>query len=429
MIFYGALILTLALLVGMATRRYYLGSTGPFLYDDEKTFRDGTPYRGLQGGNVNISGGGGNPSGADDNVFLDDDGINIVIPDSEQLANYQEITFEDTNGNILGGMAFLSSILLGYGTLYLRSQGEISIGVQKRNVAIRSEEGYIKCLNLPISDPGEPGALWYDQGTLKVSGEPTRNVYYTDEGAGEVRVFDLLAGTDNLVASPGGVLRWVAVSQDLDYVYYCNYNGIFRRSIGGGIEETVVDTSGTANDQPFGLALDDNLDRMFWTDQGSFELFRSNRTGGSVVSLLGSPMAEARGIGLHRENQEVYVGVHDSGIEKYNYDGSGAATPVTAQRAIGIAIDETRGHLYWTVNNAGEIRRSNLDGTDEVVFSTDPDIPYGLTYEPLEDKLYFADNGLNAICEIERIGATFSQIVTGLNTPRAVATDFRNVGG
>ena len=96
------------------------------------------------------------------------------------------------------------------------------------------------------------------------------------------------------------------------------------------------------------------------------------------------------------------------------------------QNATSLAIDMAGGKLYWTEKTGkrtGRIRRANLDGTNVRLVKKLTSVPYGITLDTVNGKLYLT----NAYGKIQRLnvdGSNFQpNLITDLDTPRHLVLD------
>ena len=96
------------------------------------------------------------------------------------------------------------------------------------------------------------------------------------------------------------------------------------------------------------------VNRMYWTDDGTDKIQRSNLDGSGVEDLVTS----------------------DDGLEDLG----------------GIALDVSGGKMYWTEAGAAKIQRSNLDGSDvENLVTTGLEGPFGIALDVSGGKMYWTD--------------------------------------
>ena len=92
-------------------------------------------------------------------------------------------------------------------------------------------------------------------------------------------------------------------------------------------------------DDPYGIVLDVAGGKMYWTDNGTDKIQRSNLNGSVVSDLVATGLSNPRGI----------------------------------------ALDAAGGKLYWTDKGTDKIQRSNLDGSGvEDLVTTGLEEPFGI---------------------------------------------------
>ena len=96
------------------------------------------------------------------------------------------------------------------------------------------------------------------------------------------------------------------------------------------------------------------------------------------------------------------------------------------KNATSLAVDIAGGKLYWTEKTGkrtGRIRRANLDGTNVRLVKKLTSVPYGITLDTVNGKLYLT----NAYGKIQRLnvdGSNFQpNLITDLDTPRNLVLD------
>gem|GEM_PF-5797938 len=108
-------------------------------------------------------------------------------------------------------------------------------------------------------------------------------------------------------------------------------------------------------------------------------------------------------------------------------DGSHTATVVSGlQLAIGVAVDQVNGYLYYSDDNAGTITRSDLNGANGTVIVNGTS-PAGLALDVSAGKLYWADVSANAIMRADLDGSNPQTLNTDpIQSPINLALDPAN---
>ena len=98
----------------------------------------------------------------------------------------------------------------------------------------------------------------------------------------------------------------------------------------------------------------------------------------------------------------------------------------SAQNVTSLAVDLTDGKVYWTEktsNNAGKVRRANMDGSNLEDVKSFEGVPHGIAIDASNSKVYVT-NSLGKIQRMSYDGSNFqSDLITGLNSPIHIALD------
>ena len=253
------------------------------------------------------------------------------------------------------------------------------------------------------------------------SGE--RTLYFTDADNGDTAVGKILrtnlGGTDLTALVPPGLSpRFIELNLLTGKMYWTDIGGISRANLDGSELETdliraglapmgialerwrnrvywtdeslgliqraditqrAVETVVAGLQAPRGLALDDGAQKIYWTDMDTHKVQRANLDGSDVEDLVVVPNSWPQGIALDVPGGRMYWVAFDGWLRSAQLDGSFAVQHFYTGSAIGLALDAASGKVYWTNSADGEIRRANLDGSDqEVLVSTDIDTPWGI---------------------------------------------------
>ena len=151
---------------------------------------------------------------------------------------------------------------------------------------------------------------------------------------------------------------------------------------------------------PLGLAIHNN--QIYWTDNGTQKIHRSDLDGSNVTDLVDSDDGLNYPNGLTTHNDQLYWAdfVFNNKIQRSNLDGSGVTDLVDSDDGLanptGVTIHNDR--LYWTDSGTQKIQRANLDGSNvtDLVDSDDGlDAPNDLTIH--NDQIYWTDSGTDKI--------------------------------
>lgn len=108
-----------------------------------------------------------------------------------------------------------------------------------------------------------------------------------------------------------------------------------------------------------GIALDPGAGRMFYTVTSTDFLWSADLDATNATPLVSSSSGLALGVAVDPENGRVYFS--EVGVQSADLDGS-AIAPVVADSAAGIALDLTKGMIYWANLTEGKIKRAPIGG-------------------------------------------------------------------
>ena len=166
---------------------------------------------------------------------------------------------------------------------------------------------------------------------------------------------------DNIWSISGGR---IALDVAGGKMYWTNgeTNSISRANLdGSNAEEVLKLLVGT----PLDIALDVAGGKMYWTQwEGNASISRANLDG-SNVELLINP-GDRRGIALDVAGGKMYWTDGREGIGMANLDGSNVTNFETPDFTMGdIILDLHNGRMYWVDGEGSELRRGNLDGSQQ----------------------------------------------------------------
>lgn len=192
----------------------------------------------------------------------------------------------------------------------------------------------------------------------------------------------------------------------------------------------VVDIYSTVSSFLNGIAMDFNARKLYWTEF-SQEIRRADPDGSNSETLVDTCCPE--GIALDNSEGKMYWTFHVdfiSGIQRANMDGSSSETivPLDSDNVNGITFDPVESKIYWTHVSRGWISRSNLDGSDlEMPWMDGLQKPFDIVVDHLDRKIYWT--GVSSSGKIQRTnldGSNTIDILSGLSFPLGIALDINN---
>ena len=159
------------------------------------------------------------------------------------------------------------------------------------------------------------------------------------------------------------------------HIYWTDeQNRIRRANLDGSNIETLISSDENETSVPFGLALDVDGGKIYWTEKlgrNDGRIRRANLDGSDIETLIPSPSSEfysPSDIALDVDGGKMYW-MNDAtilirgNIRRANLDGSNIETLITGLSAPSdLALDVDGGKIYWT--DRDDILRANLDGSD-----------------------------------------------------------------
>ncbi|HHP7239261.1 T9SS type A sorting domain-containing protein [Longibacter sp.] len=194
---------------------------------------------------------------------------------------------------------------------------------------------------------------------------------------------------------------------------------------------------------PVGLAVDPSAGHVYWTDLKTNSLRRANLDGSAETVLIDN-LAESvlddagrfaglADVAVDASRGKVYwSNVATGSIQRANLDGSGLDTVVSGLASpVGLDIDPAGGKVYWAhlSDTAADrkIQRANLDGSSVEDLITGLTLPQDVAIDATAGVLYWADPEDQVIRRANLDGSGVADVLTGLNAPAGLAVD--PVGG
>ncbi|WP_317979150.1 InlB B-repeat-containing protein [Paenibacillus glycanilyticus] len=202
---------------------------------------------------------------------------------------------------------------------------------------------------------------------------------------------------------------------------------------GSGVTKFYDSATGT----PQGIAVDPINKKLYYSDPHTSvgKIYKSELDGSNAVVLLAG--VNANSIALDLIHNKMYFteayGSHFQ-VSMANIDGTNVQVIYTSATGTpkGIAVDPEGGFLYYSDahSTVAKIFRSNLDGSDAIVFKSGVNA-YNLALDKLHGKIYYAEsNSPNFQVSVANLsdGSNAQVIYTSATgTPQSVAVD--PVGG
>ena len=183
------------------------------------------------------------------------------------------------------------------------------------------------------------------------------------------------------------------------------------------------------------IALDLTGGQIYWTETDTGKIRRANLEGTNVEDLI-TGLAGPSAIALDMVSRKIYwtdqrwdssIGaISASKIQRANLNGSNVQDVVTGLGiAEGIALNVSRGKVYWTDSDMGKIQRANLNGSNVESLVKGLRMPKDIALDAAGGKMYWADYEGMQISRANLNGSNAETLVTGLEGPSNVVLDIK----
>ncbi|HRQ72769.1 MAG TPA: hypothetical protein PLU35_07055, partial [Phycisphaerales bacterium] len=232
----------------------------------------------------------------------------------------------------------------------------------------------------------------------------------------------------SLAAACPVLLATLAPSARAQNLFFCS-NG-FNGSR-DALYTTDLDGLGLTNIMPSpmgisGVAADGGQRLVFWKNHlgtykngnYTYEMHVADFSGGShavIASWSGS--SNNYGVAVDRVNQHVYW-TDAAGVQRSNYDGTGAAQVIASFNAEDVEIDPVAGKIFWVDSWGGpsvNIYAANLNGSGQqtLVTLSGNTVVSGLTVDPGTQTVFWSNYVAGTVSAIPYAGGTPSTILGG----------------
>lgn len=236
---------------------------------------------------------------------------------------------------------------------------------------------------------------------------------------------------DPFFMTAGQSIRGCTYDSLTDRVYFSEGLNIIRTSITNTSATTLQSPGGNL----FGLAVDSQASRMYWSDSDNDAIkYASSATASdSVTTLVSGPhFAETRDLEVDHENSALYAVTYSTSLSswsivKVTLSGGFALSVVTGLTSPnGIALDVANNRLFYTDAGTAKIWRADLNGSNQVDLTAVVGgvvNPQDIDYDPETGKIYWLDNG-TSIKSSNPDGTSVQTVVSGID--RVVHLSFYN---
>jgi len=191
--------------------------------------------------------------------------------------------------------------------------------------------------------------------------------------------------------------------------------------------------------EPFGIDYDPDEEKVYFTDNGTGSLYRSDLDGGNLEVLL-EGLTAARDVAINKDDNVVYV--VDRGTDGnpdrfvYEIDIMTGNSSVLYDESNGLAflpeaIDYYNGNIYITCVSDGSeaIWKGPVNGAGlvNIIGFGNGGFGYGLAIDKENEKIYFDDNWNQVIKRSDLDGTNIEEVVSTIDNVYGLVVD--NVNG
>ncbi|MCB1165729.1 MAG: hypothetical protein KDK33_06230, partial [Leptospiraceae bacterium] len=153
--------------------------------------------------------------------------------------------------------------------------------------------------------------------------------------------------------------------------------------------------------------------KIYYSDNGSGQVDTTNLDGSGYANVH-NPGSNG-GMDIDEINDFQYI-ANSSQIVRYNMDGSGATTVVssTGLNVNDVELDDAGQRLFWVDQSNGELRRANIDGSNEQLLVSSIGSGTGVAFHPSSPYLYYCDAGIQSIVRTLRDGSSPLIVATAM---------------
>lgn len=261
-------------------------------------------------------------------------------------------------------------------------------------------------LNCRFEDPGcsDSGLL----AMLQILSVPLY-VYWGDMNTNTIyRVKDGAESPETFL-NLGAIPYRFAFTSDAQTLFVANSTTVYSVTISDKSYSQISNVFSDVNS----LVVVEKLSKIYYSDNGSGQVDTTNLDGSGYANVH-NPGSNG-GMDIDEINDFQYI-ANSSQIVRYNMDGSGATAVVgtTGAAVEDIELDNIGQRIFWVDRTNGEMRRADVDGSNETLLVSSIGSARGVAFHPSSPYLYYCDAGIQSIVRTLRDGSSPLIIATAM---------------
>ncbi|MBN2658052.1 MAG: hypothetical protein JXR86_13415 [Spirochaetales bacterium] len=209
-------------------------------------------------------------------------------------------------------------------------------------------------------------------------------------------------------------------------IYMANDHGFMSSFSPGSDQSEDMRHYGIFNS--YGIALDRQDRKIYWTDYSRGAIFQSDFLGNGKIQLIDEDLVMPADIAVDPEKQRLYwTDFGNKTVKTSRSDGSGVQILLdesVVDAPIGLALDAGDDKLYITDESEGTILRISTDGSDREILVSGQESPHSLALDEANLFLFWSNwvpEGRGSIKRLEIATGKVETIVSGLTYPMGLA--------
>jgi len=264
--------------------------------------------------------------------------------------------------------------------------------------------------------------------TIGEAPAPQESIYYIDFSDDYIRklILDGSGTVDDVLNVSGKSGAYIAYDKVNEKIYWTDFtndagsNNIWRMDLDGTNEEVIVSNL----NEPYGIAIDNVAGKIYWGDSDG-TISKADLDGYNLeLGFFNVDGSQWTGISLDVENNRMYL--YDYWVEdihSVNMDGTDDQIILPGiGYGYSMFVDTVNDKLYFDEWGSSEkLFMSNLDGSNvQEVNSTLASRVYGIDVDYENGKLYYSGRDAGEIYKSDLDGSNLEVLKTGLSSPRGI---------